>query len=67
MRYDFRKVQKAIHERGLTLQAVALMTKVNASTVKRALDNNSARQSTAKAFSDAFGIPMRSLLRKDAA
>ncbi len=61
MRYDFRKVQKAIAESGKTYKEVEELTGIDYTTVSRAIRTGRAHQSTALALTKAFRVPMRDI------
>jgi Predicted transcriptional regulator with an HTH domain len=63
MRYDFKKVQEVMNERGMTLAEVGERSGVHYSTVSKALERGTAHQSTAKKICRALRIPFRELLR----
>lgn len=58
MKYDFRKVQKAIALSGKTLRQVEEITGINNGTVSRALRSGRAHQSTALKLTKAFRLSM---------
>lgn len=61
MRYDFRKIQEAINEQGLTLEQIGAKAHVHYTTVLKALKTGRAHQSTALALTKALKVSMKDI------
>jgi transcriptional regulator with XRE-family HTH domain len=59
MRYDFRIIQEAINERGMTFRKIEDATGIDYTTVSRVLKTGRARPSTALALTAFFRVPMK--------